>query len=592
MLRTHRPSAAPLPRSPQQVRRPLRGLALGAVAALAVAAPATAALTGTANAAGSSVTNASFEQGWSGTAPATCWQQGGVGSGSATLTASTTAHSGARSARLSVTSLASKANRKLVVDQHTAGCAPTVVAGHRYTVSVWYRSSARPQMVLYYRDAAGRWQWWDQGSQYAARSSWGNIAFTTAPVPAGATALSFGPALTSTGWLLVDDAAIVDRDATSTSTTTPTPTPTPSPTPTATASATPVAIAPTPTATVSSTATSTSTATSSSTPTASSTPTVTATPTASSTPTSTSTSSGTTVQVSTAAQLTSALQAATPGTTIVLADGTYAGRFTLARSGTATAPIRITGSRAAVLDGGSTSTGYVLHLDRASYVQVDGFTVRNGQKAVVLDQSSHVVLDHLDLGHTGDEVLLLRNYSSDDVVSNNEIHDSGLVTPGYGEGVYVGLSQSNWSSTSQSRTGGAPDTSDRNRIQGNHIVRTTAESVDIKEGTTGGVVSGNTFDATGLSGANYADSWVDIAGNGYLVQGNTGLPGGALLDGYQTHVILAGWGNDNVFDANASTVDAAGYGIDIHTKGTGNVVKASNTVVGAAKGLTNIAVTP
>lgn len=297
------------------------------------------------------------------------------------------------------------------------------------------------------------------------------------------------------------------------------------------------------------------------------------------------------MHVSTAAELTSALQAATPGTTIVLADGTYAGRFTLARSGTATAPIRITGSRAAVLDGGSTSTGYVLHLDRASYVQVDGFTVRNGQKAVVLDESSHVVLDHLDLGHTGDEVLLLRNYSSDNVVSDNEIHDSGLVTPGYGEGVYVGLSKSNWSSTSQSRTGGAPDTSDRNRIQGNHIVRTTAESVDIKEGTTGGVITGNTFDATGLSGANYADSWVDIAGNGYLVQGNTGLPGGALLDGHQTHVILAGWGNDNVFDANASTVDAAGYGVHIHTKGTGNVVKASNTVVGAAKGLTNIAVT-
>ncbi|HEU4676013.1 MAG TPA: right-handed parallel beta-helix repeat-containing protein, partial [Motilibacteraceae bacterium] len=560
------------------------------VAALAIAAPATAALTGTATAStGASVVNASFEQGWSGTAPATCWQQGGVGSGSATLTASSTAHSGARSARLSVTSLASRANRKVVVDQHTAGCAPTVVAGHRYTVSVWYRSSARPQMVLYYRDAAGTWQWWDQGSQYAARSSWGSIAFTTAPVPAGATALSFGPSLTSTGWLLVDDAAIVDRGATSTAS--PTASATTSPAPTATASATPVAVAPTSTATASSAPTPTSTPTSSGTPTASSTPTATATSTASSTPTSTSTSSGTTVHVSTAAQLTSALQAATPGTTIVLADGTYAGRFTLARSGTATAPIRITGSRAAVLDGGSISTGYVLHLDRANYVQVDGFTVRDGQKAVVLDESSHVVLDHLDLGQTGDEVLLLRNYSSDNVVSNNEIHDSGLVTPGYGEGVYVGLSKSNWSSTSQSRTGGAPDTSDRNRIQGNHIVRTTAESVDIKEGTTGGVITGNTFDATGLSGANYADSWVDIAGNGYLVQGNTGLPGGALLDGYQTHVILAGWGNDNVFDANTSTVNAAGYGVNIHTKGTGNVVKASNTVVGAAKGLTNIAVT-
>jgi hypothetical protein len=299
------------------------------------------------------------------------------------------------------------------------------------------------------------------------------------------------------------------------------------------------------------------------------------------------------VDVSTAGQLSSALSSAVPGRTIRLADGTYRGNFSLRTSGTASAPIRITGSRRAVLDGGTLASGYVLHLDRADYVQVDGITVRNGQKAVVLDQSSHVTLTRLDLRSTGSEVLLLRNYSCDNVVSDSEIHDSGRVTAGYGEGVYIGLSRSNWSSAGQSRTNGGPDRSDRNTVVGNHIYATTAENVDVKEGTTGGRISGNRFDATGISGANYADSWVDIAGNGYLVENNVGVNAGAVLvDGYQTHVIVSGWADGNVFRGNASAVNGPGYGIAIATPSSGNVVFAGNTATGARKGLTNVTVVP
>lgn len=299
-----------------------------------------------------------------------------------------------------------------------------------------------------------------------------------------------------------------------------------------------------------------------------------------------------TVRVSTSAQLTSALASARAGTTIRLADGRYTGRFTATRSGTTTAPIRLTGSRRAVLDGGGVTSGYALHLDHASYWQVDGITVTNAKKGIVLDQSSHVLLTNLAVHHAGNELVLMRNYSSDNTISASEIYDSGLTAPGYGEGVYVGLAVSNWSSTSQSRTGGGPDRSDRNRIIGNHIYATTAENVDIKEGTTGGLISGNRFDATGMTGANYADSWVDIAGNAYVVADNVGVnPASRLLDGYQTHVQVTGWGQRNVFERNASAVHAAGYGINVNTRGAGNVVRSSNTVTAAARGLTNIAVT-
>ena len=297
---------------------------------------------------------------------------------------------------------------------------------------------------------------------------------------------------------------------------------------------------------------------------------------------------GRTVNVSSARALADALARATPGTTIVLRDGTYRGRFTLKRSGTAGAPIRITGTRSAKLDGGSTSSGYVLHLDGASYVRVEGISVGRGQKAVVLDESHHITLTDMAISRSGAELVLIRNFSRDNVVSNNDISYAGLVKPGYGEGVYIGLAKSNWSS-SQSRTRGAPDTSDRNRIVGNRIRYTTAESIDIKEGTTGGVIANNRMNAAGMSGANHADSWIDVKGNAYVIRRNVGTnPGGALVDGFQAHVALDGWGRENVFTGNVAKVNARGYGFYLHKPGLGNVVSGTNVVSGAARGIANV----
>jgi len=532
--------------------------------------------------AGTTVTNPSFESGWTSSTVAACWQMGGVGSGSATLASNATAHSGSLSAKLTVTSLATGGNRKMVIDQHSTSCAPTATPGHKYALSAWFQANVAVRMVVYYRDSGGVWRWWAQGSVVGSSRTWRALAFVTPALPAGATAVSFGPILSNTGWLLVDDAALADTSTPATTTTT-------SPTSTTSTTSTtspPPTISPPPT-----TSTTASSSTTSSTTTTTTTPTST-TSTTSSPTTTTTAPSGNVVNVATASQLSAALSVTAPGQTIVLADGTYAGRFTLSRSGTATAPIRITGSRSARLDGGSTSSGYTLHLDNANYAQVDGITVTNSQKGIVLDQSSNSVLTNLDVYYTGSEAVLLRNYSSDDVVSANEVHDTGKVTAGYGEGIYIGLAVSNWSSTGQSRTNGGPDTSDRNQIMGNHVYNTTAENVDIKEGTTGGLIANNRFDSMGMSGANYADSWVDIAGNGYLVRGNVGInPGGALLDGYQTHVQVSGWAQYNTFQTNSSAVNAAGYAINLQISG-GNVVKADNTQTGAAKGLTNIAVTP
>jgi hypothetical protein len=279
--------------------------------------------------------------------------------------------------------------------------------------------------------------------------------------------------------------------------------------------------------------------------------------------------------------LEAALAAAVPGTSIWLRDGVYEGRFKATMSGTAERPISLCGSARAVIDGGGIKGGYALHLDGVSYWRVVGFGVRNGQKGLMADRVQQVLIKGLTVEHIGDEAIHLRNFSSDNVVEGNTIRDTGLRRDQFGEGIYIGTAQSNWCTVTDCK----PDASDRNVLRGNDISATTAESVDIKEGTTGGVLSGNTFDGGALSGS-HADSWVDVKGNGWVIEGNVGR--NAREDGFQTHEVVKGWGTDNTFRANTAEVNGSGWGFHF-APANGNKVSCDNKVTGAAKGLANVA---
>jgi len=285
-----------------------------------------------------------------------------------------------------------------------------------------------------------------------------------------------------------------------------------------------------------------------------------------------------TVTVSTARELTKALRSAEPGTSIRLQPGEYSGRFTLKAEGTTDEPVSLCGPREAVLDGGGIRGGYVLHLDGATHVTVSGFTVRNGQKGVVADATTHSVISDLHVSRIGDEAIHLRDFSTDNTVAGNTIRETGLRKPKFGEGVYIGTAESNWEDV----TGGRPDASDRNVVERNDIAGTSAESVDVKEGTSGGVVRDNTFDGSAITGA---DSWVDVKGNDWLIEGNRGSD--APVDGFQVHEIVEGWGDGNVFRDNQAAVNGDGFGYSVTPK-LDNVVECSNEASGAAEGLSNM----
>jgi hypothetical protein len=95
-------------------------------------------------------------------------------------------------------------------------CLQAAVPGRAYSMWAWYKGSwlysgATPTKVsfaTYYRNAAGSWVYWQSSPLFAPTSSWNLANFTSAPLPAGATAISFGLTITGAGSLTVDDYAL------------------------------------------------------------------------------------------------------------------------------------------------------------------------------------------------------------------------------------------------------------------------------------------------------------------------------------------------------------------------------------------------
>jgi hypothetical protein len=285
-----------------------------------------------------------------------------------------------------------------------------------------------------------------------------------------------------------------------------------------------------------------------------------------------------TIAVATAAELHAALRRAAPGTVIEMADGSYGGEFAAAATGSDAAPIWLCGSQDAVLQGSGVDEGYVLHLQGVSHWRLVGFTVRQGKKGVFADGVTDSILRDLTVDTIGDEAVHLRSGSSRNLLQGLDISGTGLRAERFGEGIYVGSSESNWCQVSNCE----PDRSDGNSIVGSTIQNTTAEAIDVKEGTTGGVLRDNVFDGSGMRGD--ADSWVDVKGNDWLIQGNRGTF--ASGSGFEVHQLLDGWGTGNVFDGNIADVRGPGFGFELRPVAD-NRVTCSNTALAAGQGLSN-----
>jgi len=293
------------------------------------------------------------------------------------------------------------------------------------------------------------------------------------------------------------------------------------------------------------------------------------------------------VRVATYTQLQSAVANAQPGDLITLADGTYNGRVSALTSGTADRRITLCGSRKAVINGGSISTGDAVSV-RGSYWRFSGFSVTNAIQGVAVQGGSHNVIRNLEIYGIGQAGIHVYMLSSDNRIEGNVIHDTGRYIPEYGEGVYIGSAKGQWCNL----TNCLPDTSDRNRITGNTIgPNVTAESIDVKEGSSGGVIDGNILDGSGMTTTIFwVDSWIVVQGSGYTITNNQGS--NSWKNGYQSYFELNGWGHNNTWRGNtAVNIASDGYVVSVKAGAQNIIVGCDNSSPDGAK-LSNVACAP
>jgi peptidoglycan/xylan/chitin deacetylase (PgdA/CDA1 family) len=148
-----------------------------------------------------------------------CFQQAGASPASAVANWGLTsdAHSGSVAERVDVTSW-SAGDRKLVLTQRQSekSCLADVTPEKTYSMWVWYKgswnysgaSATKVSIATYYRNSAGSWVFWQSSPLFAPTSTWNLAYFTSAPLPADATAISFGLAISGVGNLTTDDYAL------------------------------------------------------------------------------------------------------------------------------------------------------------------------------------------------------------------------------------------------------------------------------------------------------------------------------------------------------------------------------------------------
>ncbi|WP_115720497.1 right-handed parallel beta-helix repeat-containing protein [Gallaecimonas mangrovi] len=294
----------------------------------------------------------------------------------------------------------------------------------------------------------------------------------------------------------------------------------------------------------------------------------------------------TTYSPSSSSELTTALSSINPGDTVNLQAGvTYIGNFTISRKGTSDQPIIITGPASAILDGDSLSSGYTLYLKNAQYIELSGFTINHGQKGLMLDNAKHNTFSGLTIKNTGMEGFHFRKYSQYNRLENSTIENTGKTKAKYGEGIYVGSANSNWCSYTSCK----PDHSDNNVISGNHITNTTAEAIDIKEGTSNTTITDNTINGYGIAAV---DSLIDVKGDSAIINNNNvyiSTSNDNVENGITIHNVYGDWGQGNSAGGNSidlSNASGANYAIKSYSGATDTTVCEDNTATGAQ--LTNI----
>ena len=274
------------------------------------------------------------------------------------------------------------------------------------------------------------------------------------------------------------------------------------------------------------------------------------------------------IEVTSVEELHKALAKAKAGQTIQIYPGIYdfstyqrSSKFYGAADGNKNSPIILTAkdpNNPPLLTGPNLEHNYILHIT-GDYWIIENIRVGYSQKGIVLDNSNYSIIRNVEVFSTGTEAIHIRDGSSNCLIQKCYIHNTGLVTPGYGEGIYIGSSKS---------TNEYGYNCDNNIIEGCIFKDIAAEPIDIKEFTTGQEIFGCTFYGDGITGENYAGSFIDIKGNNCYVHDNVGFrnKNPKVEAAFEVHRLAEGWGDGHRFINNVVYMDRPYGEVDTNKK--------------------------
>ncbi len=247
-------------------------------------------------------------------------------------------------------------------------------------------------------------------------------------------------------------------------------------------------------------------------------------------------------------ELKNALENAKAGDEIILAEGEYVYSGSTAKGfmfksygeGTEDLPIIIRSEnpqKPAVLSGISTESNSVLAVF-GDWWEIRDLKITNGQKGIIIDNSNHTKILNCEVYNTGSEGIHFRDNSSYCLAENCYVHDTGVVSPGYGEAVYIGSAKNNTTYGFDCHY---------NTVRGCRLgPNVSAEHVDVKEYTIGTVIEDCIFDGTGMSGENSSKSFVNIKGNDCILRNNTGYRKNCdkITRAFEQNQVVDGWGQN------------------------------------------------
>ena len=155
------------------------------------------------------------------------------------------------------------------------------------------------------------------------------------------------------------------------------------------------------------------------------------------------------IEVTSVEELHKALAKAKAGHTIQIYPGIYdfstyqrSSKFYGAADGSQISPITLTAkdpNNPPLLTGPNLEHNYILHIT-GDYWIIENIRVGYSQKGIVLDNSNYIIIRNVEVFSTGTEAIHIRDGSSNCLIQKCFIHNTGLIKPGYGEGIYIGSS--------------------------------------------------------------------------------------------------------------------------------------------------------